>query len=97
MRRDEVLTILREILPNLREQYAVETLAIFGSVARDEAGPESDVDVLVDFSGPTTFLGYMGVKETLEQCLGCSVDVVTPRALKARLRAAIEGDLLHVA
>lgn len=97
MRLEEVLAILRPALPRLQERFGVTGLSLFGSVARNEASPGSDVDILVEFAGSTTFLGYMGVKETLEELLGRPVDLVTPASLKPRLRAAIEGELLRVA
>ena len=49
MKRADVLRTLRAEQQNLRERFGVESLALFGSVARDEAGPDSDVDVLVEF------------------------------------------------
>ena len=45
--RDEALAVLRELLPELQARYGVERIGVFGSVARNEAGPESDVDVVV--------------------------------------------------
>ncbi|MBI2939097.1 MAG: metallopeptidase family protein, partial [Chloroflexi bacterium] len=55
--------------------FGVKSLALFGSVARDEAGPESDVDVLVEFDGPPTFDQYIGLKLYLEDLLGAHVDL----------------------
>jgi len=50
MQRDEVLRKLRENLPKLRRRFAVRSLKVFGSVARDEATETSDVDILVEFA-----------------------------------------------
>lgn len=97
MRLEEVLAILRPAMPSLQARYGVTGLSLFGSIARNEASSGSDVDVLVEFAGPTTFLGFMGVKETLEDLLGSPVDLVTLASLKPRLRAAIQGELLRVA
>ncbi len=55
----------------------VKSLALFGSVARDEASADSDVDMLVEFEGPATFAQYMDLKFFLEDLLGCPVDLVT--------------------
>jgi predicted nucleotidyltransferase len=84
-------------LPGLRERFGVQDLAIFGSVARDEAGPGSDVDVLVTFEGRTGFRAFMGLQFELEAILGTRVDLVTPKAMKPTLRPRIERDLIHVA
>ncbi|MEW5929009.1 MAG: nucleotidyltransferase family protein [Gemmatimonadota bacterium] len=95
MRRDEALRILREHRARL-EGMGVRSLALFGSVARDEAGPESDVDLLVELDAPT-FSGYMDAKFYLEDLLGRKVDLVTLDGLRPRVRPYVEKDLIHVA
>ena len=67
----------------------IQSLAVFGSVARGEAGPESDVDLLVEFTDPVGLFHFLAVKESLEAILGCPVDLATPAALKPQLREAI--------
>ena len=96
MSRDQVLHLLHLALPELRKAYGVKELSLFGSVARDEASPGSDVDILAAFSVPLTLTAYMGLKADLENRLGAAVDLVTPGAIKPRLLASIEGDLLRV-
>jgi hypothetical protein len=66
-------------------------------VARDEARPDSDVDFVVEFEGPTTFDDHMGLLVFLEDLLGRRVDVVTAKGLKPRLRPLIDQDLVRVA
>lgn len=89
MRRDEVLKILAEHREELQE-FGVKRLAIFGSVARDEAGPESDVDILVEFDDrPIGLFEFVGVQHYLEDILGSSVDLVTRTGLKRQLRDRI--------
>ncbi len=95
MRRDDVLRVLAAHKTELQD-YGVRTLALFGSVARDEGGPDSDVDVLVEFQGPATFDRYMGLKLFLEDLLGRPVDLATPKALSPRLKSGVEEDLLRV-
>jgi predicted nucleotidyltransferase len=96
MTRDEALRILRADPATLRE-LGVETLSLFGSVARDEAGPASDVDLLVEFDGPATFNGYMELLEYLETLLGASVDLVTTGGLRQGVRPYIEREMIRVA
>ncbi|PIZ38637.1 nucleotidyltransferase family protein [Candidatus Aquicultor secundus] len=96
MRRDEAFAILKSHKQELIK-FDVKSLAIFGSVARDEAGPESDVDILVEFSKTPSFDGYMELKFFLEDLLGRSVDLVTRDALKPRIRPYVEKELLYVA
>ena len=81
---------LLELLPELRVRFGVRDLSVFGSVARDEATAASDIDLLVDFEGPATFDGFMGLKLFLEDTLGVKVDLVTRAALKPRLKSRIE-------
>jgi len=95
MKRDDVLRILAEHWGEF-DRFAVKRLALFGSVARDEAGPDSDVDVLVEFDGPATFNRYMDLRICLEDLLGARIDLVTRRALRDRLRPRIEQEAIDV-
>ncbi|MCK4600462.1 nucleotidyltransferase family protein [Candidatus Bipolaricaulota bacterium] len=74
----------------------VKSLALFGSLARGDAGPESDVDILVEFQGPSTFDRYMDLKFFLEELLNRPVDLVTRKALKPRLRPYVEKEAIYV-
>jgi hypothetical protein len=96
MDRAEVLRLLKEHKPTLSERFGVTRLALFGSTARGGAGPASDVDVLVAFDGPATSARYFGVQFYLEDLLGRSVDLVTEKALRERLRPFIERDAIAV-
>jgi len=95
--REEVLERIRGRWDEIRQRFDVEDLAVFGSVARDEAGPDSDVDVLVRFSGPATFDGFMDLKFYLEDLVGLRVDLVTQKALRRELRPKVEREAVHVA
>ena len=75
MDRDKVLEILRTHISELK-QLGIRSLALFGSVARGEARPESDIDLLVDLEAPFTFDRYIHTKFYLEDLLGCPVDLV---------------------
>jgi uncharacterized protein with HEPN domain/predicted nucleotidyltransferase len=69
------------------KSLGVKSLAIFGSVARNEATTDSDLDVLVDFEAPATFDAYMAVKTFIEDTLDCRVDLVMRKAVTPRMRA----------
>lgn len=92
---------LRVRVRELESQLAalhVSALYVFGSVARGEAGPHSDVDVLVDFAErPDAYAQFFDVKFLLEEALHVPVDLVTRGALKPRVAAAIAEDLRRVA
>jgi predicted nucleotidyltransferase len=96
MTRRTVITRIRNHRDQL-EKLGVKSLSIFGSVARGEEGPDSDVDILVEFKGRATFDRYMDTKFYLEDLLGCKVDLVTPKAIKPRMKPYIMRDLINVA
>jgi predicted nucleotidyltransferase len=95
MKRDEVLRLLEAHRDELA-QFDVRSLALFGSVARDEAASGSDVDFLVEFEGAATFDRYVELIAYLESLLGCSVDLITRRSLPSCLRTSVEQDLRYV-
>jgi len=96
MDKQRALEILRRSKPELMSRFGVTRLALFGSTARGAATGNSDVDVLVDFDGPATSKRYFGVQFYLEDALGCAVDLVTEKGLRARLRPYIKRDQIDV-
>ena len=95
MKRDEALKILAEHRDELRQQFGVTSLA--GSVARDETGPESDVDLLVEFDRPITLFDLVAVQQSLEKILGVArVDVVMPDSIFPAIKEDILGEAIHV-
>ena len=96
MPRDKILQVLREHISNIGD-FGIKSLSIFGSVARDEAMPDSDLDVLVEFDPPPTFRRYMDLKFYLEGLVGCPVHLGTPSELKPRIRARVQSEAIHVA
>ena len=95
MRRSETLHKLAAQRDELTHM-GVKTLAVFGSVARDEARSDSDVDIMVEFQSPATFDGYMDLKFFLEDLLGHPVDLVTRKSIRPRLKPQIESEALYV-
>jgi uncharacterized protein len=96
MRRAEVLAILQAHREDLRQRH-VTSLALFGSVARDEAGPDSDVDLLVEFDAPVGYFGLVRLERYLTDVLGHPVDLGTSAMLRDSLRQPIERDMIRVA
>ena len=96
MERDEALRILAEHRDEIAA-YGVKSLAIFGSVARNEARPDSDVDVLVEFGVPTGYFGLLRLKDYLETLLGRRVDLATPGALRESMREQIFVEAVRAA
>ena len=78
----------REIL-SIAARHGAGNVRVFGSVARGEAGPESDLDILVDLEPGRSLLDHAALLLDLEAALGCKVDVLTERGLRARVREAV--------
>lgn len=97
MKRDEVLKVLSEHRDELHRQFGAKSLALFGSVARDEATETSDVDLLVEFDRPTGLFGLIQLQQRLETMLGCKVDVGTAAGLRPRIRERVLREALRVA
>ena len=96
MNRDEVLDTLRMHKQVLRERFDVTGLALYGSFARNQATPDSDVDILVRFGGPATSRSYFGTLFYIEDLLGRRIDLVTDKALRAEFRPFVEQEALDV-
>lgn len=94
--RTQVLAILRAHLPVLVREFDVRSLALFGSVARDAASADSDVDILVTFEGPATSARYFGLQFYLEDLLGRPVDLVTDKAIHPQLRPYVGAEAVYV-
>lgn len=96
MDRSHALELLTQSKPTLVQRYGVTSLALFGSAARNAARTDSDIDILVAFDGPATSDRYFGVQFFLEDLFGCTIDLVTEKALRPELRPFIERDAVHV-
>lgn len=95
MQREKIISVLKQHQTVLKK-LGVRSLSLFGSVARDEATPASDVDILVELEPPVTFDRYMDVKFYLEDQLQRKVDLVSWKSLKPQIRASVEQEAIHV-
>ena len=89
MTRQELIEKLRELGPELQARFGARGLALFGSFARGEANPGSDVDLLVDFDDDATLFELGGLGAFLEERLPFKVDIVPRRALRAEIRDSV--------
>ena len=94
MKRDDVLKIIAEHREQL-EKLGVKSLLLFGSVARDEAGPDSDVDFLVEFNQEMGLFEFIKIRLYLEDILNCSVDLGTEDTLREHLREPVLKDVIN--
>jgi predicted nucleotidyltransferase len=96
MDRSSTLQLLAKSKPVLAKQFGVTRLALFGSMARDAANDDSDIDILVAYDGPATSKRYFGVQFYLEDLFGRDVDLVTEKAIRKELREYIEMEAVNV-
>lgn len=92
--RTEVLDTLRSLKDELRERYHVESIALFGSYAREEQEEGSDIDVLVRFGTGADLFDFVGLSQYLEEKFGLGVDVVPETALRPEIAHRVTRDLL---
>ncbi len=99
MTKEEALRLIQEAFPVLREAYGLNSIDVFGSVARNEAMPGSDIDLLVSFEPGRTcgYFGFFRLQQDLERRLGAKVDLVTIDALKKQLKDGILAEAIHAA
>jgi predicted nucleotidyltransferase len=96
MRRDDVIRSLREHQAEIR-RLGVRALYLFGSTARDDARPGSDVDLYFDYDDPTFSLVELAdLQRWLAELLGSPIDVMSRGSLHPRLRTQIEQSALQV-
>jgi len=97
MKRKDIIRTLREHQQELRRDFRVRSLALFGSAARDEARDASDVDLLVEFDRPIGLFHLIGTQQHIEDLLGLKkVDLVLRRCLFEELKEDILGEAIDV-
>ena len=88
----ESLRLKREDILGLAAMYGARDVRLFGSVARQDAGPKNDVDFLVDMEPGRSFLDLVAFWQELEELLGCKVDVITDGGVSPYLRSKIYAE-----
>jgi predicted nucleotidyltransferase len=88
----EELRCQKDRIVALAERHGAHNVRVFGSVARGQANPESDVDLVVDFERGRSLMDHGELMMDLEEVLGCRVDVVSERGLRDRFRARVLAD-----
>jgi predicted nucleotidyltransferase len=92
MRPSQVLASRREDVLALARERGATNVRVFGSVARGEDGPSSDIDLLVDFPPGTTLLTVIGLELALRELLGVDVDLGPADALRPEMRQRVLGE-----
>ena len=97
MRLNRALKIISDHQEELRRRYGIKSIALFGSVSRNEASETSDVDILVEFNKPVGLFAFAHTRRYLSELLDCEVDLVTPMALRPEMRERILSEAIHAA
>jgi uncharacterized protein len=88
----ETLRQRREQILEIAARYGAHNVRVFGSIARGEVGPESDVDLVVEFELGRSLLDHGGLIMDLQDALGCRVDIVSERGLRDRLETRVRAE-----
>lgn len=96
MEQDDVRLKLASYQQELKNRYGISSIFLFGSVARNDAGQKSDVDLLVEFDSPIGLFDFIGLQQQLESVLGCKVDLGTKRSLKLRVKDKVMQEAIRV-
>jgi uncharacterized protein len=96
MKNDELLNTLKEYKKTVENKYGIISLGVFGSVARNESGPLSDVDICVEIKNPDPF-SMVHIKSEIEEMIKMQVDIVRVREkMNPHLKKRIEKDAVYV-
>lgn len=96
MTKENIIQKINSEMPRLREEYQVEKLGVFGSVARDENTAKSDIDILVEFKTPVGFFKFIRLENYLSVILGRKVDLISRKALKPAIKEDILKEAIYV-
>jgi len=95
MKREEAIRELKTLKPILKEKFGVEEIMIFGSVARDEANENSDVDILIKGNIKNLFV-LSNINLFLEEKLNSKIDLGTYNSIRPFIKKRIEKELVYV-
>lgn len=87
--------ILLQLKPELNQKYFVNSIGLFGSVVRDDFAPNSDIDIIVDFSKPVG-IEFIDLADYIETKLNKKVDLVSRRGMKPKYFQQIQSEIIYV-
>lgn len=96
MKKEEIIEIIRISNPKIQEKYKGRVKGIFGSYVKGEEGPDSDLDVLVEFNDDASLLDLVGISLFLEDRIHIPVDVVPIDAVREEIRDQVLREAIPV-
>ena len=94
MNKEEIIAFLKENKQLLKERFAIETIALAGSFARDEATPQSDIDIIVNM--PSSFHAFFNLKSFLETHFNREVDLGLEKNLRSFIKKQMKNEMIYV-
>ena len=94
--RDEILSLIKQHQSVLAERYGVEVVGLFGSYAREEPKPGSDIDLLVEILRPVSLFELIGAEIYLSEILGGKVDLIPKRDVREELKEVILNEAVAI-
>ena len=86
----------REEILNIAKKFGAKNVRVFGSVARGEEGPESDIDIIVEMEKGSSLLDIIAIKQDIEELLGRKVDVVTEASISPYIRNEVLREAVNL-
>lgn len=96
MSKDEIISFLKNNKQELRERFGVIKIGLFGSYVKDQATPDSDIDIVVEIEAANKFRAYCDLNNFLETGLKQNVDLGIESSLKEFVRRRIAGEIVYV-
>ena len=93
---EEIKEILQMYKEELRKEYGVKVIGIFGSYVRGEQGDQSDLDILIELERPMGFVRFIKLENMFTRLIGIKVDLVTKKALKPYIGQRILQEVKYV-
>jgi len=94
--KTEIMDQLRDMMAELRGQFHVKKIGIFGSFSRERQTEQSDVDLVVEFDQPIGMMAFVHLRNQIADRLGIRVDLVTPDGLHPLIREQVMRELVYV-
>lgn len=92
---NSIRQILTQLKPELTQKYFVASIGLFGSIVRDDFSPNSDIDIIVNFSKPVG-IEFIDLADFIETKLKKKVDLVSSKGLKAKYLKQIQPEIIYV-
>jgi len=94
MNKEEIIAFLKENKQFLKERFQIDSIALVGSFARDEATPQSDIDIIVNM--PSSFHTFFNLKSFLENHFHRKVDLGLEKSLRSFMRKQMKNEMIYV-